>query len=362
MENGENVNNLPLWLRTGRVPHLDALRALAIAMVICSHLGMGFKGIIVGVFNGHLGVTLFFTISGFLITLLLLREYEGTGRISLKAFYYRRVLRIFPAYYAYLLIGLGLSFAGALSISSGYWVSAFSYMMCYMPKLYNGWHIGHFWSLAVEEHFYMLWPLILVAFSPARAWKCILLYVICIPFIRYGVWAFHWDWLDIDFCSITQMSSIALGCLLAFILRGDILGQASERFRRRPGLFVVFGVVLLLLSHAACRSGKYIIFFSDPVNALACCMVMGGLLYVKNPFVIGVLNNKTTYFFGALSYSLYIWQQPFSGPALVGEMSAMWRLICLFGAALASYYIIEKPFLMMKERKAIKTKGETKSR
>ena len=355
MENVENVNNVPQWVRTGRVPHLDALRALAIAMVICSHLGMCFKGILLGVFNGHLGVTLFFTISGFLITLLLLREHDRTGKISLKDFYYRRVLRIFPAYYAYLLIGLGLSFAGLLSISTGYWVSAFTYMMCYMPKLYQAWQIGHFWSLAVEEHFYLLWPLILVAFAPVRAWKCILLYVLCIPIIRYAAWALHLEWLDIQFCSITQMSSIAMGCLLAFIVRGDVLGKVGEQLRRRPWLVVFLGVVLLLLSHEAHRSGKYSIFLSDPVNALACCMVMGGLLYVQNRFVIGLLNNKGTYFFGALSYSLYIWQQPFSGRLIVGEMTTMWRLICIFVAALASYYFIEKPFLKMKERKKIKT-------
>jgi peptidoglycan/LPS O-acetylase OafA/YrhL len=347
-------DNLPDWVRKGRVPHLDALRAIAIAMVIGSHLGIIPKGIWAGVFNGHLGVTLFFAISGFLITLLLLREHDRTGRISLKAFYYRRVLRIFPAYYAYLLIGLGLSAIGLLSVSKGYWVAAFTYMMCYMPDLNLGWHIGHFWSLAVEEHFYLLWPLLLVLFSPSRACKIVIAYIMLIPLIRYAIWALQWNWLDIDFCSITQMSSIAEGCLLAFVVRGSVMVRAGAWLKRYPEGSVVLGLGLLLLSWLACRSGKYTILFGDPVNALSCCIIIGGLLYIRSTFMIRLLNNRIVLFLGTLSYSLYIWQQPFSGPSLVGDISSAWRLIGIFGVALVSYYLIERPFLKMKERGAAK--------
>ena len=341
------------WIRKGRVPHLDALRALAIAMVLVSHLGSGLHGVWSGLFNGHLGVTLFFAISGFLITLLLLREFDQTGGIRLRAFYYRRVLRIFPAYYVYLIVGLMLAFIGILSFSKAYWGAAFTYTMCYMPRLDLGWHVGHFWSLAVEEHFYLLWPVIMVIFKPARAWKIILAYIVCIPLVRYAIWALHLDWLDIDFCSITQMSSIAMGCLLAFIVRGDALRTVGDRLKSHPAITLFLGILLLLMSRIACMSGKYIILFSDPVSALACCMIMGGLLYIQNARVNWLLNNSVVCFFGALSYSLYIWQQPFAGPAVVGEMSNTWRVLGIFSAAIASYYMIERPFLRMKDKKAM---------
>jgi len=340
----------PEWARKGRVPFLDAFRAMAISMVISSHFGISGSGFLGSIFNGHLGVTLFFVISGFLITLLLLREHDASGRISLRAFYYRRVLRIFPAYYTFVIIGLLLLGLGLTSVSKGYWIAAASYMMCYMPALSNGWYIEHSWSLAVEEHFYLLWPLILVVFAPHRAWKIILVYILAIPFIRYGVWALNVAWLDVDFCPITQMNSIAMGCLLAFVVRQDALGGLGLQIQKHSGLVAVMGVGLLVVSGGACGSGKFTIMASDPINAAACFMIIGGMSYCKNRVAGWLLNNRVSGFLGALSYSLYLWQQPLTGPKLVGDLAIPWRLGALFAAAMASYYIVERPFLRMKER------------
>jgi peptidoglycan/LPS O-acetylase OafA/YrhL len=343
-------NSLPAWVNNGRVPFLDGLRVLAIFMVIASHYGLGRGWYLVRVFNGHLGVTLFFVISGFLITLLLLREHQVAGRISLKSFYIRRVLRIFPAYYAYMFIGLGLWGAGLLYISAPYWISGFTYMMCYMPFLHEARYIEHSWSLAVEEHFYLLWPLIMSLFTLSRVWKWALAYVICMPFFRYGMWSLHQDWLDVDFCSLSQMSSIAVGCVMAFLVRGEALVKVRLWIEKYPMIFLAMGIMVLMISPAACRSGKYVIMALDPVNSVACCMVMSGLLYARSDFLVFVFNNQATFFLGALSYSLYLWQQPFAHENIMGEFPIGWRLTAMVCFALCSYYFVEKPFLRMKEK------------
>lgn len=343
----------PQWVDRGRIPFLDGLRVLAIFMVIVSHYATGASGFLAQVFNGHLGVTLFFVISGFLITLLLLREHQIFGRISLKGFYIRRMLRIFPAYYAYMFIGLILWGGGLIYVSAPYWVAGFTYTMCYMPSLNTALHIEHSWSLAVEEHFYLLWPLLLTFISLSRAWKLALIYIIGMPLIRYGVWALHKEWLDIDFCSITQMSSIATGCVFAFIVRGEALIKVGLWVKRFPLSLLLSGVLLLLLSTVACRSGKYVIMAADPVNAMACCMVMSGLLYSNSKFLTALFNNKISIFLGALSYSLYLWQQPFANNNIGSGWPVFWRLAAMLVCALLSFYFIEKPFLRMKEKAAL---------
>jgi len=113
------------------------------------------------------GVRIFFIISGFLITKLLLYELESTGRISLKAFYRRRILRIFPAFYSYWLVMLLLNVSGLLVIPGKDLAYAATYTINYV--LHRPWHLGHLWSLAVEEQFYALWPLTLVLLGRRRA-------------------------------------------------------------------------------------------------------------------------------------------------------------------------------------------------
>jgi peptidoglycan/LPS O-acetylase OafA/YrhL len=132
---------------------------------------------------GHLGVRVFFVISGFLITGLLLRELEATSQIALGKFYFRRVLRIFPR----LLLLPAPRFGRA-----GVWVgqsdplSAATYTVNYLPQA--SWYIGHAWSLSVEEQFYLLWPAVLVALGRRRGLGVALTVVMLCPLIRLSVW------------------------------------------------------------------------------------------------------------------------------------------------------------------------------
>lgn len=156
----------------GRIPSLDGLRGISILMVLLGHLA-GTRGFPLSAAAGNrtavaaIGVHVFFVISGFLITGLLLAELAATDRIRLSRFYFRRTLRIFPPYYA-LIASLVLAQAlGFLSLAPGDVLHALTYTSNYDAG--RSWSIGHTWSLGVEEQFYLLWPACLVLLGARRA-------------------------------------------------------------------------------------------------------------------------------------------------------------------------------------------------
>lgn len=149
----------------GYIPSLDGFRAISILLVIFGHLIINqllpapLYSILKEVSFGELGVRIFFVISGFLITYLLLKERSKNGGVNLKAFYIRRLLRIFPVFYFYLGIVAILNFSLGFQVPSLYFLSAALYIQNFSPWG-SSWLIGHSWSLAVEEQFYLLWPAI----------------------------------------------------------------------------------------------------------------------------------------------------------------------------------------------------------
>jgi len=154
-----------------RIPSLDGLRAVAILFVLFAHCSITFPPGLVSVnfilplLNGGLGVTIFFCISGFLITRLLIIEFEKTGEVSLKGFYIRRSFRILPAYWCFLLFVVVLNVAKIQEISVPNLLSGLFFVMNYSPANVR-WILQHLWSLSVEEQFYLFcrW----FSYSPGR--------------------------------------------------------------------------------------------------------------------------------------------------------------------------------------------------
>ena len=157
-----------------RIRSLDGLRALSIALVILGHLGgtRGFPLASAGSFAGMLGVRVFFVISGYLITRLLLDEHERSGSIRLSGFYFKRIFRIFVPYYGFLAIIVCAARVGCVQLAPGDLGYALVYAgdhHLHAEWTHGRWTLGHTWSLAVEEQFYLLWPVLLVMLGARRA-------------------------------------------------------------------------------------------------------------------------------------------------------------------------------------------------
>lgn len=344
----DGAHDTPPWAQRGHLPCLDGLRALSILLVIFSHLGA--KIAIFRNLDGHLGVTCFFVISGFLITLLLLRERARAGRVSLKAFYARRTLRIVPAYLFYLGCIAALQLRGRIHYPWQDWLAGATYMMSYRMDLKSSWCLVHTWSLSVEEHFYLLFPCLLVLRSPQKALRIVLIYIAATPILRYIIGKYLNQILSADYCSLTEMSSIATGCAMAFLVWGAGFPAVRRGLQSHGNHTAVLGALLLLLSLCAGRFARYHLAFEDPVDAVSFALIIAGLLYAPHSLAARLLNSRLLVVIGVLSYSLYLWQQPFTGPGLTLLAPWPWNLVGLICAAILSYYCIERPFLQIKAR------------
>jgi peptidoglycan/LPS O-acetylase OafA/YrhL len=297
-------------------------------------------------------VDLFFVISGFLITTLLLRERDRTGRISLRAFYGRRALRLLPAYYAYLL-AVGLLWPGGLTDRD--WVGVLTYTQNFTPGL-GPWPVSHFWSLSLEEHFYLGWPAALVALGPRGAARL----AVAIMFVSPALRAAALQYLPSDpatghpaaFLTWCRADTLAAGCLLAFAARSASGRRLLVRLERRPSTHAALALAVVVGTWASLPA------FPPPARPFYFTVLAAGLtalvwLAVTRPdsLVGRVLNARPVVWVGLLSYSLYVWQQPFSDPG--GH--AWWQgvpvgLGLAVGCAVLSRYLVERPFLVVKDR------------
>ncbi len=342
-----------------RIPSLDGFRAISILMVLYGHLGgtRNYPTATVGIFGrwlgdlGHLGVLVFFVISGFLITTLLMGEREKTGTISLKQFYWRRVLRIFPAFYALLLALAVATLLGWLHLTGRDFAFAMTYMVNYYPN--HPWQVGHLWSLSIEEQFYLLWPLAMLVLRERRALILAIAAIFAAPLLRVAIrqYVFHVD----PHTSLAGMSIfpamfdyIATGCALA-LLRPWLLTQGWY-LRLTASRWLLLAVPLVFLIN---RLDGYtlVMFFGSPVLNVCVALLIESCTRHDRTLAGRFLNWKPVAALGVLSYSLYLWQQPF-----LNRHSDAWvnafpqNLVFAFAAALLSYFVVERAFLGLRNR------------
>ncbi len=335
------------------IPSLDGLRALSIVAVLVGHVNGsrgGFHSREFSAWNpAHVGVCVFYVISGYLITTLLLSEQRKRGDISLGQFYLRRAFRIFPAFFAYLGALAALQLAGLVSLSTADWVHALTYTMNYHDAHARSWYVGHLWSLSVEEQFYLLWPAALALAGVARGLRGALWVVFLAPLVRIATWAL---WPDrahmIGETFETGADALATGCLLAGHREALHL---DARYRRLLTSAWLPALVLAMLATVRVPSAKVEWLVVTTVRNVAIALVLDRSITVRTGPWYALLNSAPVAWVGRMSYSLYLWQQLFINRRGAWAVQAVpWSLACALACALASYHLVEQPMLRARAR------------
>jgi peptidoglycan/LPS O-acetylase OafA/YrhL len=348
-----------------RIPSLDGLRAISISLVVLSHLngtgGFPLSGHpLLGLVDwGTLGVRVFFVISGFLITGLLLKEIDATGGVSLRHFYFRRTMRIFPAYYVYILCMLVAAALGLVSLQRGDVLAAVTYTMNYHQT--HGWSLGHAWSLAVEEQFYLIWPAVLYFAGVRRGLWIAAAFFVTAPVIRLALLAMPGGASGLGFTFETVADAIATGCLLAGF-RAAFWAQPRYRRLLESRLFVVVPLLLVATATLPTLEARHAFgfdrlyvgaynFVGVTVMNVAIALCIDRVIRFSDRPVGRLLNWTPLAFVGTISYSLYLWQQPFLNRNRDLAFTAFpVNLALAVLAALTSFYLIEKPALRLRHR------------
>jgi peptidoglycan/LPS O-acetylase OafA/YrhL len=332
-------------LASRHIPKLDALRAISALLVMLYHFGLPL--------DGSTGVTCFFVISGFLITWLLLAEHERKRSISLKNFYYRRAFRIFPAFYAFWFLVIAGLVAKHSHILWGQALSSFFYVCNYYQGLhhYPSTAFSRTWSLAVEEQFYLLWPLAFAWLigNPRRLLKVLGGTILGIWILRVVLWAAGVDEAYIYTAFECRADALLIGCALAVSLRhGYLMGFYNALCRHVAGL--VLAVAALAASMMIYSLGpdyrNTICFLIEPVLI---AIIMVQLLGV-NFKPLDLLDARPVRYLGLISYSTYLYHGllKIPGPMVV-------QILAAYALASLSYFLIERPFLRLRDTEAAKS-------
>jgi peptidoglycan/LPS O-acetylase OafA/YrhL len=340
-----------------KIPYLDGLRGYSILCVIVLHLSGSLPHpstwlmpVLLLFGNGEFGVDIFFVISGFLITTLLLREREQTGDISLRGFYQRRVARILPAAYLYML-AVGLLWAlGLLRLGPGDFADAATFTWNYGDLLHwfnnfpDAQVLNHFWSLSLEEQFYLVWPGCLLLLGRRRALRVTLVCLVLLPAVRFASY-FATPSLRSQLTEMfhTGIDQIFWGVAIALVLGSEqerrwTANKWFGRFVAGYTAFVVFAVGGAgLLVPAVNR------FLAPSAYCSCAALVILWLLSGRGGAVRTVLEYRWIRWVGTLSYSLYIWQQIFLVPHSPLHARLPLSIACAVLAATLSYYCVEAP-------------------
>jgi len=341
----------------GYRPALDGLRAVSILAVLLYHTGL--------ISGGFLGVDVFFALSGFLITSLLLEEYSATARVSFRAFYVRRALRLLPALAPLVVIVGGAMIArdpGWRTV--GFVLSVVFYganwaMVFGLPQGL----LGHAWSLAIEEQFYILWPpLLWLLLRVVRRRSLLLLLMTSVVALavahRFALQTTREGMARIYVGLDAHADPVLIGCTIAIFCASSFFRRSLRAVVVWHGLGVLGGVALLALLVRARFPVDYVYAGVSTFAALASVLVIAATLVPSSPCA-AVLRCPPLPWIGRRSYGLYLWHYPvfyLAGPlwrpGVATPETALLAWAVTFALAVASFRYIEQPALNLKARLA----------
>ena len=344
-----------------RIPSLDGIRAISFLIVFIAHAGLE------AVVPGGFGVTVFFFLSGYLITTLLRVEYQQHGHINLKHFWLRRALRILPPFYVVLLgatlltlcvdFGVGVSgsaLAGQLLHVTNYWIILHGYAGQPLGT-------GVYWSLAVEEHFYLLFPWLYIGMQKLRLsgrGQALLLWGLCLLILLWRcvlVLKLHVGTDRTYMASDTRVDSILFGCALA-VWHNPVLDPAPARHERiwkwllLPLALALLGGCLVYRGDAFRETLRY------SLQGLALTVIFICAIRYEGWAAFRWLNHRVLVFVGTLSYALYLvhYTVIFAAAKAMPRAGAVAQGLVAFGASLLlawlSYVYLEKPCARLRRK------------
>jgi peptidoglycan/LPS O-acetylase OafA/YrhL len=336
---------------------LDGFRAISIILVLFHHSGFA-AGFPAGLHHiakdAEVGVTIFFVISGFLITNLLLNEEAKYGKINIRSFYIRRIYRIVPLYLLYILFIVIWRNIEPLGVTQSNLIHALTFTVNFDLK--RNWFLAHFWSLSVEEQFYLFWPAILILCRKN-------LKIILILLMAYSCLARIIGYKFPAYEIITLSSFFRFSGAVFIGAYGGILFFESPQILKhkifKSYLAQIIALIIFIMFIYFTENGKLAIIslpFGNLIISLSILFLIFAYILPSDKLFFKVLNNKVVVHIGILSYSIYIWQQLF----FVGAFNGFWRTFpynipIIYVVALMSYYLWEKQFLKLKNRFSVNT-------
>jgi peptidoglycan/LPS O-acetylase OafA/YrhL len=351
----------PSLFQLGYRPELDGIRGISILLVFGLHFTPRY------VPGGYFGVEIFFVLSGFLITGLLLQEWHRRSSINLRDFYLRRAFRLGPALIVYLILLSGYAlifmtrehateiYIGVLATLS--YVS--NWLIAFLPSFPTG-ILAITWSLAVEEQFYFFWPLTLYLLLSRKLSPRIIILVIAIGLlivVSHRLFLFHQgaSFRRLYYATDTRADGLLWGCLLACLASWDLFPKSRIFEFVLKILAVISGIFLLFLAITMKSSNPILFKGVFTLATLAITIFITAVVLWPNFLGFSILKLRPLVWIGRISYGLYLWHwavrgyifgpqsQPSAGRIVVA-------VILTFVIASLSFYVIEQPFLKLKKK------------
>ncbi|GAA4903638.1 acyltransferase [Mucilaginibacter defluvii] len=342
------------------LPALDGLRGLSIMVVLLGHIGLNIPG--------GFGVNVFFFISGLLITNLLLIEYDKHERIDFKNFFIRRLLRLYPPLLLMILVTCIVPPLNKGITMDKVWPALFYYQNYYYIANFEAFHsgasksyFGFIWSLAIEEHFYLLFPFLfafLVKNKKALIGITVTIIVSALVFRLIGTYRYGVNPFAFEYCyAATECRSdaIMMGCLASILIYID----RDNRFLKFVSSVPVFVIAFIaMLLSIVIKDHFFKQTFMYTIQSLSFMIMIPAILYDKKyEFLNRFFSTKPLVFTGRLSYSLYLFHLIFYRLEVAyisnGKKDMLYYILGIPGAfllATISYYLVEKPVMGLRRK------------
>ncbi len=335
----------------------DSLRAVSIILVLSSHLGLYallpqydyIQERIWPIISGTTGVQIFFTLSGFLITKILIAEKGKYNSIDFKNFYIRRFLRLLPPLVIFYVAILFLMNAHQIaSTKIGFLYSIF-YLYNFVPKTYYTSELGHTWSLALEEQFYIIWPILIHFIQKKKMLLRIITLMIILCFVSYYVldyFKMNDNYYMMRFF-IPAVAPILIGSYFSILLQSN-LEKWKNFFHENKKIFI-YSILLFIFP---LYGFAFLLKFAFIFQSIGIGLFLSWIFFNQESRTTTVLNKPILNFIGKISYGIYVYQGLFLTTGPSGELWIQQfpqNILLTVGIAILSYFLLEQPILKMKK-------------